>query len=195
MPLARKLHKKYTYSDYLQWPEDTRAEIIHGVIFDMTPAPSRRHQEVSGELYGQLWNYFRERPCRVYAAPFDVRLPDKNEDGDNAGTVVQPDIVVVCDEKKLDDRGARGAPDIVIEIVSPESARRDMKQKLELYEHHGVKEYWVVHPDTRLVMVFRAGKGKKYARPDVYGPEDTIETPLFNGLSIDCGRVFGVVGG
>ena len=195
MPLARKLHKKYTYSDYLQWPEDTRAEIIHGVIFDMTPAPSRRHQEVSGELYGQLWNYFRDRPCRVYAAPFDVRLPDKNEDGDNAGTVVQPDIVVVCDEKKLDDRGARGAPDIVIEIVSPESARRDMKQKLELYEHHGVKEYWVVHPDTRLVMVFRIGKGKKYARPDVYGHEDTIETPLFNGLSIDCGRVFGVVGG
>ncbi|MFW6029628.1 MAG: Uma2 family endonuclease, partial [Halanaerobiales bacterium] len=134
----------YTYSDYLNWTDGKRYELINGQVYTMSAAPYRRHQSISGELFRQIANYLFDKKWDVYDAPFDVRLPEGEEDKDEILTVVQPDIVVVCDEDKLDKRGCRGAPDLIIEIISPSSAGRDRKDKRDLYEKHGVREYWLV---------------------------------------------------
>ena len=138
----RKL--KYTYSDYCLWDDGKRWELIDGVPYEMSPAPTRKHQEISGALLNQLYNFLKNKPCEVYAAPFDVRL-NADEDDD---IVVQPDIVVVCDRSKLDDKGCKGAPDLVIEILSPASMRMDSIIKPEKYRQAGVREYWMVDPKT-----------------------------------------------
>ncbi|MBP7585121.1 MAG: Uma2 family endonuclease [Spirochaetes bacterium] len=192
MSLARKKQEHYTYADYLTWGESYRCELIDGVVYDMTPAPSRQHQELAMELSGILWSFFKDHPCKVFPAPFDVRLPSPGEDDDRTDTVVQPDIVVVCDARKLDDRGCRGAPDLAVEIVSPESAARDMKEKLALYEKRGVKEYWVVHPDAKIVMVFYRVKKNTYGKPLVFGADDIIRSKIFRDLKIKGSRLFGV---
>ncbi|MBI4778090.1 Uma2 family endonuclease, partial [Candidatus Desantisbacteria bacterium] len=127
---ARKKEERFTYGDYLKWPDDQRWELIDGVAYDMSPAPSRKHQKVVGELFAQFHSYLKDKSCEVYVAPFDVRLPEVDEGvaplaaDEEIITVVQPDIVVVCDRDKLDDRGGRGAPDIVIEILSPWTAKQ-----------------------------------------------------------------------
>jgi len=141
----------YTYGDYLTWNDDQRYEIIDGVVYNMVPAPSRRHQGISMELGRQLSNYLLDKKCEVYVAPFDVRLPEGNEDNEDIMTVVQPDLVVVCDLDKLDERGCKGAPDLIIEIISPDSGGRDKKIKRDLYEKHGVKEFWLVNYDEKTV--------------------------------------------
>ncbi len=190
MPVAKKLEKKYTYGDYLKWTDDIRCEIIHGVIYDMTPAPARKHQRISIELILQFGNFLQDKPCQVYAAPFDVRLPEGNEKNENIQTVVQPDIAVVCDKKKLDDRGCIGAPDLVVEIVSPSTASKDLKEKLHLYEKHGVREYWIIHPEEKTVMVFKQGKKKEYKKPEVYSDTDKIGVGVLKGLIVDLDKVF-----
>lgn len=128
------------------------------MIFDMSPSPSRNHQEISVELLRQFSNYLIDKTCKVYAAPFDVRLPEGDENDTNIETVVQPDIAVICDKCKLDDKGCKGASDLIIEITSPSTARKDLKEKLFLYEKSGVKEYWIVHPTDKTVMVFKLGE-------------------------------------
>ena len=135
---------RYTYGDYLTWDDAQRYELIDGSIYVMSPAPGRRHQEVAGEFHRQLANYLLEKECAVYIAPFDVRLPEREKRDEDIATVVQPDLVIVCDDNKLDERGCKGAPDLVIEIISPGSAGRDRKTKRELYQKHGVLEYWIV---------------------------------------------------
>ena len=190
MPLAKKHDKKYTYSDYLTWPEDMRYEIIDGTIHDMTPAPSRKHQAVSRNLVLQLHNYFRDRPCEVYYAPFDVRLPRGKENDSDIDTVVQPDISVICDKKKLDEAGCRGAPDFIIEIQSPSTAAKDLREKLDLYEKHGVKEYWVVSPEQEIVMSFTLSSRKRYGKPAVFTKEETARSDIFAGLLVNLGEVF-----
>ena len=142
-----------TYGDYCSWRDDQRREIIDGVPYNMT-APSRQHAEISRELGFQFVSFFRGRPCQVYSALFDVRLPRGNEADDEIDTVVQPDLLVVCDEKKLDDLGCRGAPDLIIAILSPSTAARDCIQKRSLYERHGVREFWTVDPVNRIVSVY-----------------------------------------
>jgi Uma2 family endonuclease len=190
MPLAKKLEKKYTYRDYLKWPDDLRCEIINGEIYDMTPAPGRQHQKISMKITGQFWDYLRDKTCEIYAAPFDVRLPEGKEKDDNIQTVVQPDIVIICDKKKLDDKGCIGAPDLIVEIISPSTASKDLKIKLQLYEKHGVKEYWLVHPEEKTVMVFKQGRKREYKKPDVYSNDDKIKVGVLKGLVIDLGEVF-----
>jgi len=190
MPLAKNHDKKYTYRDYLAWPEDLRSEIINGIIFDMTPAPSRQHQAISRNMFLQLHNFFRDRSCEVYYAPFDVRLPRGNEKDSDIDTVVQPDISVICDKKKLDDAGCRGAPDFIIEIQSPSTAAKDLREKLDLYEKHGVKEYWVVSPEQEIVMAFTFSSRKEYGKPAVFMKGETIESSAFQGLQVDLGEVF-----
>ena len=139
---AKKLNKKFSYSDYLNWPEDERFELIDGVAYDMSPAPGTEHQSVSFELAGILYNFLKNKKCRAFSAPFDVRLPDMEKTADSETfTVVQPDITVICDENKIDERGCKGAPDVVIEILSQSTAYRDETEKLRLYEKHKVKEY------------------------------------------------------
>lgn len=182
---------KWTYADYCSWPDEERWELIDGVAYNMSPAPSRIHQKISGELFRQISNHLHGRQCEVYSAPFDVRLPNFNgQDDADIETVVQPDIVVVCDPGKLDDRGCKGAPDLVIEILSPATAEHDLKDKFHLYQRVGVKEYWLMHPTDRTTMVFKLGDADAYGRPDVYGSRDRVEVPLLGDLEIDLAVVF-----
>ena len=186
----KSTEKRFTYGDYCTWPEDERWELIEGVPFDMTPAPSRQHSTISGSFFNQLYNFFSRKPCEVHDAPFDVRLPRNREPDDEVETVVQPDILVVCDEKKLDDKGCRGAPDLVVEILSPSTASKDNIQKRRLYEKHGVKEYWLISPTDRIVTVYRLESTGGFGRPDVFSDTDIIKVELFPGLEIDMVKVF-----
>ena len=138
----RKEEARYTYADYMAWEDGERWEIIEGVPYLMSPAPTWVHQGISGELFLQIATFLKGKPCKVYAAPFDVRLFPADDDSDD--TVVQPDIVVVCDRSKLDRSGCRGAPDMLVEILSPSTARHDQLVKLQLYKKAGVREYWIV---------------------------------------------------
>ncbi len=189
LPLLKK-GNSFTYGDYVTWSDDERWELIDGYAYNMSPAPSRRHQQISRELERQIANFLLDKTCEVYDAPFDVRLPEADEEDEDIYTVVQPDLVVICDRKKLDDKGSRGAPDLIIEILSPATSSKDMKIKLALYERHGVKEYWVVHPTDNIIMVFKLDKKKMYGRPVVYSEEDKISTPILEGLEIDLDQVF-----
>ncbi|MGE5581030.1 MAG: Uma2 family endonuclease [Bacillota bacterium] len=182
----------FTYGDYEKWPEDQRWELIDGVPYDMTPAPSRKHQEILGELHRQFANYLKNKHCKVFLAPFDVRLPQGDEKGEMIRTVVQPDLTVVCDHSKLDDRGCLGAPDLVIEILSPYTAAKDLKIKLSLYERVGVKEYWLVQPLDRTIMVFTLQENGEYAKPAVYDRHDTVGVAIFQGdLQVGAAEIFG----
>jgi Uma2 family endonuclease len=190
MPLPRKEEKVYTYEDYLNWPDTERMEIIDGHIYMMAP-PSRLHQKVSGAIYAQFFNYLKDKDCEVYYAPFGVRLPEEGEQSDKAiKNVVEPDIVVVCDKTKLDDQGCKGAPDLIVEVTSPSTARKDKMEKFNLYERHGVKEYWIVEPENKIVSVFTLQENKRYGRPDVYSVEDKIKVSLFGDLVIELKDVF-----
>ena len=142
------LNNTYSYADYLKWQIEERLELIKGKIFKMS-APNRTHQELSGYLYLKLGNYLYDKNCKVYAAPFDVRLPRKSKEDIDIITVVQPDICVICNTAILDAKGCLGAPDIVIEILSPSNNVIELKNKYEIYEEAGVKEYWVVSPIVR----------------------------------------------
>jgi Uma2 family endonuclease len=176
---------RYTYADYLKWTEGQRWELIDGVAYSMSPAPSVQHQRVSRELQGQLHAKLRGGPCELFAAPFDVRLPEGSEADDEVETVVQPDLVVICDPKKLDQAGCRGAPDLVIEILSPTTAYRDQTEKLRLYERHGVRELWIVNPDVETVFVYRLGADALYPKPEVYRSGEVVGLSAVEGISID----------
>ena len=184
-----KFDDHFTYGDYVTWPDDERWELIDGVAYDMSPAPGARHQLISSELVAQLVTHLRNSPCRVLAAPFDVRLPQGDEADEFIDTVVQPDLVVVCDRKKLDEKGCKGAPDLVVEILSPTTGRKDLNEKFRLYERAGVKEYWIIHPLDQTVMVFRHD-GERFGRPDMFAREGGIAVPLLGELTIDLQQLF-----
>lgn len=192
MPLALKNNnERWTYADYLTWDDAGRWELIDGVSYSMSPAPGSRHQDVSRELLVIFAQYLKGKRCKVYDAPFDVRLPEKENTSDNyIETVVQPDIVVVCDRSKIDDRGCKGAPDLVIEILSPSTSKIDMQVKFILYQRVGVKEYWLVHPSDKTVMVFRLNEQLEYGRADMYVADDKIAVPLLGDLVVDLNEVF-----
>lgn len=186
---------KWTYADYLSWPDDERWELIDGAAYAMSPAPARQHQKISQELNRQFANYLKGKKCEVYAAPFDIRLINSIDDSMNTaddyiGNVVQPDIVVVCDQNKLDEKGCKGSPDLIIEILSPSTARMDMTTKFELYQRHAVKEYWIVHPNDQTILVFKLTEIGLYGVPDRYCAEDTIPVILLGDLVIDLESVF-----
>ncbi|MFW6240869.1 MAG: Uma2 family endonuclease [Thermodesulfobacteriota bacterium] len=180
-----------TYGDLADFPEGERWEIFSGEPFAMSPAPSRRHQEVAGELFRQIANALVGKECRPYVAPFDVRLPEENEEDDDATNVVQPDIAVICDPGKLDDRGCRGAPDWIIEVISPNTATNDYIRKVELYERHGVREYWIVHPIDQVLILRAMEETGRYGFP-VYHPGSGRCSPrIFPGLELDLDGLFG----
>jgi Uma2 family endonuclease len=187
---ALRQEQKYTYKDYLGWPDDERWEIIEGVAYDMSPAPTATHQLILGELHGLFRTFLKDKTRTVILAPFDVRLPDHGEKDEDIATVVQPDLSVICDKSKIDERGAKGAPDLAIEITSPGTAGKDMKQKLALYEKHGVREYWIVHAIEKVVEIFSPNDQGKYGKPDVYTEKDKIDVKLFPGLVVDLASVF-----
>ncbi|MEN8120228.1 MAG: Uma2 family endonuclease [Bacteroidota bacterium] len=182
-------NKTYTYANYLTWRFQERIELIKGKLFRMSPAPARRHQKASFELSRQLGNYLYKNKCDIYSAPFDVRFPN-GKDNDQTFTVVQPDICVICDISKLDDKGCVGAPDLIIEILSPSTAEKDAKIKFQLYQEQGVKEYWMVYPDTHLVDVFILDKDGKYQFKGKYTQSDKVRVDLFKDLEIVLEDVF-----
>lgn len=186
-----KTEGRFTYADYLTWDDDQRWELIDGEAFCMSPGPNRLHQKWLGELFVQFHSYLDGKPCEVYVAPFDVRLQESSDTSDEeTTTVVQPDLIVVCDHDKLDDRGVKGAPDLVVEIISPSTAKRDIATKYELYQRHGVKEYWLMYPNDRTLLVYRLSEDGKYAPPEVFGEGDIVPVPLLGDLAIDMGKVF-----
>jgi Uma2 family endonuclease len=185
----KKAAGNYSYSDYLTWSEEERWELIDGIAY-MGAAPSRKHQGVQVELIRQISNYLIDKTCRVYGAPFDVRLIKKDEENDDIKDVVQPDISIICDKSKLDDRGCIGSPDLIIEIISPGTASFDYIKKLSLYEKNEVKEYWIVHPIDEIVMVYKLDENGKYNRPGIYSRDNNINMGIFEELTIDLNRVF-----
>ncbi|MGE5604171.1 MAG: Uma2 family endonuclease [Bacteroidota bacterium] len=180
----------YTYGDYAKWPDEERWELIDGIPYNMSPAPSRSHQKILGDLHRQVANYLIGKTCEVYIAPFDVRLPKGDESDEQIDTVVQPDLMVVCDREKLDERGCKGAPDLVVEVLSPGTAGRDMKIKLALYERVGVKEYWLVDPSNKTVQVYQLETEDRYGRPGIYTSADRLKVGIFTDLEINLAMVF-----
>jgi Uma2 family endonuclease len=180
----------YTYADYLLWKFDERVELLRGQLRLMA-APSRKHQGVNGNLYRLLANALAKSPCKIYIAPFDVRFmrfdTKKNKE---VITVLQPDICVICDPAKLDDRGCLGAPDLIIEILSPGNSRTEMKDKFEIYQEAGVLEYWVVSPTENMIQVWKLNEQGFYIGlpPKVEG--DFMTTPIIEGLVVDLVEVF-----
>ena len=183
MGLALRTEKHYTYADYLQWPDDTRYELIDGEAFRMAPTPLIEHQEIAGEVYCQLANQLDGQPCRPYIAPVDVRLPRTDEADAAIDTVVQPDVLVVCDPGKVDRRGVRGAPDWLLEVLSPSTAAHDQIAKRRTYERAGVREYWLVHPGDRTLTVYVLENGQ-YGRPEIYELKDATPIGVLPGVSI-----------
>jgi Uma2 family endonuclease len=167
MGLALKDTLSHCYGDYLTWSDDQRYELIDGSAYLMAPAPDLSHQDVAGEIYRQAANVLMGKRCRAYISPVDVRLPKNSEGDDEIDTVVQPDVLVVCDPGKIDRRGIRGAPDWIVEVLSPATAGHDQIKKRQLYERHGVSEYWLVHPVDRVLTVYRL-QDNEYGKPEIY---------------------------
>lgn len=185
-----KPNKKYTYGDYLKWPDEERWEIIGGVPYDMSPAPSTKHQSISMELSRQLANYLLNKECQVFAAPFDVRLPHGDEKDEDIENIVQPDLCVVCDPTKLDERGCMGAPNLVVEIISPSTAKKELNEKFNLYERSGVLEYWVVFPKFNVIVVYSLDEEGKYQKTGDFAAGQILSSDLFPGLEIKLEDVF-----
>lgn len=186
MPLRDTVY--HTYADYLIWPEDVRYELIDGVAYLMAPAPARVHQEILLEMARQVANALEGAPCRAYIAPFDVRLPKADEADARIDTVVQPDLLVVCDPAKLDERGMRGAPDWVVEVLSPATAAHDQTVKLAAYERAGVPEVWLVHPTDRTVAIYRL-EGAHYGRAAIHELVGELGVAALPAIHIDWARV------
>lgn len=182
--------RKYTYGDYVTWPEGERVELIDGQVFAMSPAPSRIHQKVLGAFHSRFEAQLRGKTCEVYIAPFDVRLPKGDEADEEIDTVVQPDMTVVCDPNKLDDRGVRGAPDLVVEVVSPSTMKMDLVRKKSLYERHGVRQYWIVYPEEKAVMVYRLGEGGVYGEFEACQQGDLLPVGIDGDFTLDLAEIF-----
>ena len=181
---------RYTFADVLAWPDDERAELIDGEAVLMAPAPTTAHQLISGELFGQLHSYLKGKKCKVISAPFDVRLFEQDGDSpEDIDTVVDPDISIVCDPSKLDEHGCKGAPDLIIEILSRSTRRHDRMTKFNLYQRAGVREYWIVDPDSKDVQAFVLDGGRYFVKG--YGTaEDKMKVDVLEDCVIDLSTVF-----
>lgn len=177
--------RKYTFADYLAWGDDERIEIIHGEAIVAQAAPSPAHQEAVQQISRQIGNYLEGKKCKVYPAPFAVYLNDDEQDT----TVVEPDISIVCDLSKINNYGCKGAPDMVIEVLSPSTARRDRLEKLNLYEQAGVKEYWIVDTVEQAVQVFLL-EGGRYRAVDYHTKKDIAKVNVLQGCFIELSKVF-----
>jgi len=187
------LNGVYSYADYLLWRFDERVELIRGKIFKMSPAPNEKHQRISMRLSALLFNAFIDNECRLYAAPFDVRLYDikkSQKANKEVFTVVQPDLCIICDRSKLDKKGCIGAPDLVVEILSLGNNKKEMKLKYELYEESGVREYWLVYPYDDILQQFVLNEKGKYELYKVYGDDEIAGSFVFPNMAIDLAKIF-----
>lgn len=183
----------YSYADYLTWQLEESVELIKGKIMAMSPAPSRKHQTVITNLGGKLYQFFHKKPCNLFYTPFDVKLYDRRKSllkNGEAFSVVQPDLCVICDKEKLTEQGCDGAPDWIIEVLSPGNSRKEVRLKFDLYEESGVNEYWLVFPYEQIVQQFVLDQHGKYQLRALY-PGNEIAIPhLFPDLQIDLNDVF-----
>ncbi len=190
MPIRSRPDRLWTYADYVKWSPDERWELIDGVAYDMSPAPSRRHQAIAWELTRRIGNLLDGTECRGFAAPFDVRLTTRTDAQDeDIVDVVQPDVAVFCDPSRLNERGALGSPDLAIEILSPATASKDTIKKRALYERYGVREYWIVDPEANQVFTFWLTKGR-YPEPDQYAGQDKLVSRILPGLDLCVADLF-----
>jgi len=185
------LTKRYTYADYLTWQLTDWVELIKGRVYRMSPAPKRKHQDISRNMATPIASFLRGKRCKTYAAPFDVRLSRTTPNGDaSIETVVQPDICVVCDPQKLDERGCLGAPDWIIEILSPGTTARDTHDKFDLYEEAAVREYWMVTPEQKNVIIYLLSDAGRYElRGEFYTP-GPIPVATLPELQMEWAEVF-----
>lgn len=182
------LTRQYSYADYLTWQLQEHVELIQGKIFRMSPAPSTRHQRVSRKLTTQWDLFLAKSGCEVFAAPFDVRFPMGADERDTID-VVQPDICIICDAAKLDERGYNGAPDVIIEILSRGNAAKELRYKYALYERNGVKEYWVVHPEEQTVLIYTL-INEAYQPSNLYTKGDVINSNVFPDFCLNLDLIF-----
>ena len=183
----------YSYADYLTWRLEESVELIKGKIMAMSPAPSRKHQTVITNLGGELYQYFHKKPCSLFYAPFDVKLYDRRKSllqDREVFSVVQPDLCVICDKEKLTEQGCDGAPDWIIEVLSPGNSRKEVRLKYDLYEESGVTEYWLVFPYEQIVQQFVLDDNGKYQLRALYPGNETASPHLFPELQIDLNDVF-----
>ena len=184
------LSKTYTYADYLHWKFKERLELIKGRVFKMSPAPSVYHQEIAGNIYFALKFYLRKKQCKVFIAPFDVRLTKKSLLNEDVKTVVQPDICVICDRSKIDKAGCIGAPDIVVEIISPGNNKTELQHKFEIYEENGVQEYWIVSPQDRTFLKYTLNQEGIYVTSKLLPSDAEVTTPILPGFVLKLEDVF-----
>lgn len=184
------LNKLYTYADYYKWRFEERVELIKGKLFKMSPAPNPNHQLLAGAIHTQLAIYLTGKPCKVFFAPFDVRFTRKHSASDDTiTTVLQPDVCVVCDPSKIDSRGCVGAPDIVVEVLSPGNNAKELKNKYEIYEDSGVKEYWIVSPQDQTFFAYTHVDGK-FQPSGLKTAGDVVESAVLPGFSLDLSDLF-----
>ena len=182
-------NKTYSYADYLTWQFEDMVELIKGKLFINSPAPAHRHQLIAANLFRDISNHFRKHPCRSYFAPFDVRLVKERKEDKDVFTVVQPDICVICDMSKMDDRGYAGSPDLIIEIISPSTAKKDIDYKYRLYEENGVKEYWIVFPDSNAINQYFLSESK-YEQKGLFVNGQRFNSVIFPNLEINLEDIF-----
>jgi Uma2 family endonuclease len=180
----------YSYADYMTWQMEEVVELIKGKIFKKAAAAPRRiHQKVLGKLHLVLGNYLKCHICQVYIAPFDVRFPKESKQDHKIHDVVQPDICVICDPEKLDDRGCIGAPDLIVEILSPGNSKIELKHKFDLYELNGVKEYWIIHPENQYLLIYALVEGK-YKPSRLLTSGDLAESSAIAGFKLNLEEFF-----
>lgn len=183
------LNKAYTYADYLKWTFEERVELIKGKIFKMSPAPNRNHQELSSYLHIAIGSYLKGKSCKVYSAPFDVRIPRKSKDDKDIITVLQPDICVICNKAILDAKGCLGAPDIVVEILSPSNSAMELDKKYDIYKEAGVKEYWIVSPQDKTFIAYTLKDGD-YIPSRLMAVGHVFSSSVMLGFSLDLTELF-----
>jgi Uma2 family endonuclease len=182
-------HKEYTYADYLRFNFEEMVELIRGKIFKMSPAPRTTHQKISGNLHRIIANYLHKKNCQIFIAPTDVILPVANKIREKSTTVVQPDLCIVCDDSMVEEAGIFGAPDLMLEILSPSTSKKDLQDKFSVYEEAGVKEYWIVSPEAKFVEVFVLIENR-FQRIKSYVQDDMVESHTIQGLCVDLNDVF-----
>ena len=184
MSLAQKTEKKFTYADYVAWPDDERWELIDGQAYNMTPAPTTRHQNIVYNVSFILKSKFLNKSCRPFVAPTDVVLSEYD--------VVQPDVFVVCDEKKITEANIQGAPDLIVEVLSPATALKDKREKKALYEKYGVKEYIIVDPTAQYIERFPLDEDGLYGKADIFGSIEILSLASLEDIEIPLWEVFEV---
>ena len=180
----------YSYANYMNWLFDERLELIKGKIFKMSPAPSRLHQKISVNLLRAFANFLQEKLCDVYSAPFDVRFPTKSKADKDIYTVLQPDLCVICDKSMLDDRGCLGAPDLIVEILSPGNNKKELLNKYEVYEEFGVKEYWIVSHSDKTVLIYTLNETGKYQPSKLFTLSEEVASSILPGFVLSIDAIF-----